>query len=198
MWEWLCKFFSWESTEDFHRRVTDTSYAEGVRLIDGMRVQTGDVGALRFEIPKQKVKEVWASIQGLDGGPMIQGMRDQLEELGYPEPDFFSDAYSAIHEYYASYSRKPTCRAERTRKFYRLVTRAPLLDSETFVREFREVFSDAEGDEPKFRTSLYAMRKETEWIAGQQAEFEQYNKFANPRPRTMEAFLTARGNTVNN
>jgi len=219
MWDSIREFFGCEPRSQKVARLWDEAYQKGVAHVNSFRTALhtkGEPGVgvpgLRYDIPKNKVAELWSDVNALyDGGGFFEGVRDRLEELKHYNSGI-NDSICEIHERiraeYAPYStsvptiinteRRPLLRAERNRKFYHLVARAPMLDSETFACEFRDVFRESKEDDSICNELLKRMLEDDAWIASQHIEFEQYNKFANPRPRTMEAFLAARGNTVNN
>lgn len=218
MWDSIRKFFGCETHSQKMVRLWDEAYQKGIEHVNSFRTALhtkGEPGVgvpgLRYDIPEHKVAELWSDVNALyDGRGFFEGVRYRLEELKHYNPgpkDSICEIHKRIKAEYASYSAsvptiigtelRPLLRAERNRKFYLLVSRAPTLDRETFAREFRDVFRESKEDDSICNELLKRMLEDDEWIAFQHTEFEQYNKFANPRPRTMEAFLAARGNTVN-
>lgn len=186
----FCKYVGWLTSEQRSQIRWNVAYESGVLAVNEARVQSGSFGAMCYDIPARRVKQLWQDLLALDdGGAYFQGMRNRLEELGYFEPDSKAALIAEIKAEYEPFTQNS---AERTRAFYRLVTREPLMDTETFIREFHKVFYSVETDTPEYNATLQRMTYDREWISSQKKDFQQYNKFAN-RNKTLDVFFSENG-----
>lgn len=174
------------------KRLYDEDFARGVDFIDKLRRAVRRDGKVFFEISPEKAKEVWQDINVLSkGAAMYAGMESRLEQMGYPDPRYASliSLESVLDNISKVKKRKPRTQAERNRLFFRLAARADQMDMETFVREFRNVFLVAIGDDEEKATTVQQMHYNHAWITSQKKDFNQYNLFANKRPKTLDVFF---------
>lgn len=181
------------------KRLYDEDFARGVDFIDKLRKPVLRNGKMLYEVSPKKAEEVWRDINVLSkSAAMYAGMENRLEHMGYPDPRYASliSLESVLDSIDKVKKREPRTQAERTRLFYRLAARADQMDMETFVREFRNVFLVAIGDDEEKATTVQQIHYNHAWITGQKKDFNQYNLFANKRPKTLDVFFENR-NTVN-
>lgn len=192
--ECIKRFF--ETHPQRAKRLYDEDFARGVDFIDKLRRAVRRDGKMFYEIPSKKAEEVWRDIDVLSkGAAMYAGMESRLEQMGYPDPRYapLISLETVLDNIAMVKKREPRSQAERTRLFYRLVARSDQMDMETFVREFRNIFLVAVGDDEEKATTVQQMHYNYAWITGQKHDFNaRYSLFANKLPKTLDVFFENR------